>query len=77
VYVGEVWRFSVVGGLLVAWFWTDELARVLIERDGVDPQRLSDWITAPIAHRSDADALEFARELLALTAVPDVATTAA
>ncbi len=48
----------------MTWFWSDDLARLLIERDGVPPQRVSAWISGPTAHRSDLGALEFARQLL-------------
>ena len=48
----------------MAWFWSDDLARLLIERDGISPERVSDWLSGPMAHRSDIEALEFARKLL-------------
>ena len=48
----------------MAWFWSDDLAKLLMERDGVSPDRLRDWLNGPTAHRSDLDALEFARSLL-------------
>ncbi len=48
----------------MAWFWSDDLARLLIARDGVSPRRVADWIAGPTAHRSDLDALAFARALL-------------
>lgn len=49
----------------MTWFWSDDLARLLIERDGVPPQRVAAWISGPAAHRSDLGALELARQLLA------------
>ena len=48
----------------MAWFWSDDLARLLIARDGVSAQRVADWIEGPTAHRSELGALEFARVLL-------------
>lgn len=53
-------RFGVVpdspGGLLVAWFWTDELARLLIAA-GVSERSLSELLARPAAiAASDRDA---------------------
>jgi hypothetical protein len=48
----------------MAWFWSDDLARLLIERDGISPERVSAWLSGPVAHRSDGEALELARTLL-------------
>ena len=63
----------------MAWFWSDDLARILIEHDGVAPQRVADWLSGPTAHRSDLGALEFARELLGeeASSVEGDATTSA
>jgi hypothetical protein len=64
----------------MAWFWSDDLARLLIERDGVSPKRVAEWLSGPTAHRSDLGALEFARELLgeeAPASTTDAATSAA
>ncbi len=49
----------------MTWHWTDELAKVLIEHDAVDPRRVAEWISAPSAYRSDLSAKELARKLLA------------
>ena len=49
----------------MAWFWTDDLARLLIARDGVAPGAVAHWISAPIAHRAEGEALDIARTLLA------------
>ncbi|HSF86941.1 MAG TPA: hypothetical protein VLG28_14960 [Acidimicrobiia bacterium] len=48
----------------MAWLWSDDLARLLIERDGIPPHRVADWLSGPTAHRTELGALEFARELL-------------
>ncbi len=46
------------------WFWTDDLARLLVE-DGVAPDRVADWLRHPVAHAAaEADPLEMARRLL-------------
>ena len=60
----------------MAWFWSDDLAKLLIERDGVAPEALASWRSGPTAYRSDLGALEFARRLLAETG-PDVEDTQA
>lgn len=55
----------------MAWYWTDDLARLVIEHDGVDPGRLTNWLATPSAYRSDLEPLAFARELFDLPR-PDV-----
>ncbi len=35
------------------WYWTDDLARILIDTGKVSEQRVSSWLTAPMAIRSD------------------------
>jgi hypothetical protein len=48
----------------MAWLWTDELARLLIEEDGVDADLLIGWTDRPVAVRSDeSDELAAARNL--------------
>lgn len=49
----------------MAWFWTDDLALLLIARDAVAPTAVAHWISAPIAHRGEGEALDIARTLLA------------
>jgi hypothetical protein len=51
----------------MAWVWSDELAAVLIEHDGVASGMLADWIHRPRGHALPAGVapLEFARLLLA------------
>lgn len=40
------------------WYWTDELARSLIEAGKVDQARVSGWIAAPVAVRRDSPDFE-------------------
>lgn len=49
------------------WFWTDDLADLLIDQDGYRPDSLSEWTERPaaLAAPDDTDALEFARSLMA------------
>lgn len=61
----------------MTWFWSDDLARLLIEVDGVAPTRLRDWISGPTAYRGDGEPLDFARHLLAATEPVDEATSTA
>jgi len=50
----------------MAWLWTDELAHLLIEQDGADPNLLVGWTERPVAIRvDDTDpAIETARSLV-------------
>ncbi len=49
----------------MTWLWTDELARLLIDRDGVSPERLARWVSRPVALRArDGEPLQQARRLL-------------
>jgi hypothetical protein len=61
----------------MTWFWSDDLARLLIEHDAAPPASVARWITSPRAFRGDGDALEFARRLMAAETEDDAATTAA
>lgn len=49
------------------WFWTDDLAHMLIDQDGCQPDSLSEWTRRPSAWAvpDGTDALDFARALLA------------
>lgn len=49
----------------MSWFWSDDLARLLIEHDAVSAEIVAAWVSAPTAHRGEGDPLEFARRLLA------------
>jgi hypothetical protein len=50
----------------MAWFWTDDLARILIEEGVVTRDAVQDWINRPvgIAVGDDADPTETGRSLL-------------
>lgn len=50
----------------MAWLWTDELARLLIEQDGADPALLIGWTERPVGVRVDDpdSTLETARRLV-------------
>jgi hypothetical protein len=52
----------------MAWYWTDDLARLVIDHDHVPPERLASWLSVPSAYRSDLEPLAFARELFGLDA---------
>lgn len=40
------------------WFWTDDLARSLIDSGKVDRSKVSGWLTAPVAIRSPEESAE-------------------
>jgi hypothetical protein len=47
------------------WYWTDDLARTLIEAGKVEPSRVVLWLSAPVAVRSgEDDAQALAHSLL-------------
>jgi hypothetical protein len=50
----------------MAWLWTDTLAALLMEHDGVAPDEVDHLVRAPVAHRApdDGDLLSLARRLL-------------
>lgn len=50
------------------WFWTDDLADLLIEHDGLRPESVSEWTQRPTALSlpEGVDALEYARTLLGI-----------
>jgi len=56
---------KLLGGLLVAWFWTDDLARLLVE-SGVDGPRVSELMSRPaaIAAEDESAALAVAIRLI-------------
>ncbi|MDR9450690.1 MAG: hypothetical protein RI637_05665 [Acidimicrobiia bacterium] len=53
------------------WFWTDDLADLLIEHDGLRPESVTEWTARPsaLAAPASVDALDFARALLENEAV--------
>ena len=50
----------------MTWLWTDTLAALLVEHDGVSPERLAAWAERPIGYRIDegVDPLALARRVL-------------
>ncbi len=50
----------------MAWLWSDDLARLLIEEGAAEPSSLADWITSPVAFAvpEDADPRLVAADLL-------------
>lgn len=47
------------------WYWTDDLARTLIEAGKVDAARVAAWIVSPVAiRRDDTSPTEVAGALL-------------
>lgn len=52
-------------GVPMPWYWTDDLARILIDTGKVDPERARRWISAPVAIRSaEVDSETVASSLL-------------
>lgn len=49
----------------MAWLWTDDLAHLLIEQDGADPELFVGWTERPVGIRVDepAASIETARRL--------------
>jgi hypothetical protein len=39
------------------WYWTDDLARTLIDTGKVDAARVAAWIVAPVAIRREAESV--------------------
>jgi hypothetical protein len=50
------------------WFWTDDLADLLIEHDGLSPGAVAGWTQRPaaLAAPEGTEALEFARAVLGI-----------
>jgi hypothetical protein len=48
--------------------WSDDLARLLIERGEASARQLQDWLDRPIGLASESDPVDFARVLLATDA---------
>lgn len=61
----------------MTWFWSDDLARLLIEHDAVPGESVAAWVSAPTAHRGEGDPLDFARHLLAVERAQSAASPAA
>jgi len=46
------------------WYWSDEVAHVLVANGSIDPGAAAVMIAIPVAHRSEHDSVEeAAREL--------------
>ena len=52
----------------MTWFWTDDLADLLIEHDGLRPETMTEWTQRPaaLAAPEGTEALEFARALFGI-----------
>jgi hypothetical protein len=50
------------------WMWSDDLARLLIERGEASAPQVQDWLERPIGFASESDPVEVARILLATDA---------
>jgi hypothetical protein len=46
------------------WYWTDDLARLLIDEGRPDDHRLRHWVLHPVGVRREGEAREVAREML-------------
>ena len=47
------------------WYWTDEVASVLVANGSIDAEAAATLTSVPVAHRSEHDTVEdAARELL-------------
>lgn len=40
------------------WYWTDDLARILIDTGKVSESRVAGWLSAPVAIRRDEESSE-------------------
>lgn len=54
--VGSCGRDSTPGGGPMAWYWTDDMARLLLERGLVPVDRVGEWISRPVAFAGPTDA---------------------
>ena len=46
------------------WMWSDDLARLLIERGEASVPQLREWLDRPVGLASESDPVETARALL-------------
>jgi hypothetical protein len=58
------------------WMWSDDLARLLIERGEASATQLQDWLDRPVGLSSEADPVEAARSMLATDARSSDSTSA-
>lgn len=47
------------------WYWSDEVAHVLVANGSIDPGAAAVMIAVPVAHRSEHDSVEEAAKELA------------
>lgn len=47
------------------WYWTDDLARTLIDAGKAEQTQVSGWLASPVAIRSNDSAEAVAEDLLA------------
>lgn len=40
------------------WYWTDEVAPLLVARGSLDPETAATLVALPVAHRSERETLE-------------------
>ncbi len=57
------------------WFWTDDLADLLTEHPGVDPERLREWRQRPVGVAGDdrTDPIRLAEHLAGIGGDPEAA----
>jgi hypothetical protein len=48
----------------VPWYWSDEIAQVLVSRGKIDARVASTLVARPVAFRSDTETVEDAAEQL-------------
>lgn len=46
------------------WYWTDEVAPVLVAKGSIDEDAAASMISLPVAHRSERDTVEDAAQEL-------------
>ena len=46
------------------WYWSDDIARLLLDKGSIDADRAQDLTRRPVAWRSDEETLERAVEAL-------------
>ena len=58
----------------MAWFWTDDVARTLIDAKDIDAHQVQDWLSQPVAIAAPdgTDPRDLGRELLGLDSQRDV-----
>lgn len=44
------------------WYWTDDVARLLVSKGSIDESTAASLIAIPVAHRSEHDSVEDAAQ---------------